>query len=137
MFKKAMMGGVGGGPRKPISLILGIVFLALGIVPLVHPFGLSLPVAPEGIVLWIVATVGGLILLWDAMSMGMGMGLAQQIRMPSIVGGLVLLAVGLIPLLNGMGVIGFGLPAFAEIVIQILFAVDGLLLLFGGMQSGF
>jgi hypothetical protein len=134
MFKKAQ--GMGGGPRKPISLLLGVVFIALGIVPLVSPFGLTLPIVPQGIVLWIVATVGGLILLWDAMSEGMmAIGITAQVRMLSIVGGLVLLAVGLIPLLAGLGVIGFGLPAFAEVIIQVLFAVDGFLLLYGGMQG--
>ena len=48
---------------------------------------------------------------------------------------LVLLAVGLIPLLNGMHVIAFSLPVLATIIINSLYVVTGLLLLYGGTQG--
>ena len=69
--RKALFGGPGGGgPRQPISILLGLAFLTLGIMPLLNNFGVidfNIP-APAGMVLWILAAAGGLVLLWDAMS---------------------------------------------------------------------
>ncbi len=127
------------GPRKPISLILGLVFLVFGGLPLLKNFGVvdfTISGIPQ-VVLHILAVIGAVILLWDAISEGMTamMGFPQMIRMATFVMALVLLAVGLIPLLNGMGVIGFSLPALAAIIMNILYVVTGALLLYGGTQG--
>ena len=139
--KKALFGPGGGmgGPRKPISLILGAIFLVLGVVPLLNSFGViafSIPVIPTGIILWILALVGGVVLLWDAIGENLDiMGMQQQLKMATFVVALVLLAIGSIPILNSFGVIGFGLPAFIDTINNILFLVVGLLLVYGGTQG--
>ncbi len=136
--KKGQMMGMM-GPRKPISLLLGIVFLAFGGLPLLHKFGVvgfTISGIPQ-VILHILSVVGAVILLWDAISEGMTamMGLPQMIRMATFVMALVLLAIGLIPLLNSMNVIGFSLPALAAIVVNVLYVVTGALLLYGGTQG--
>jgi hypothetical protein len=137
MFKKAQ-GMMMGGPRKPISLLLGLAFIILGGLPLLNKFGvLSFEIPPvTGVILWVLAIVGGVILMWDAISEGiMAMGITQQIRMASIIGGLVLLAVGIIPMLHSFGMIGFDIPVFAAVVQHVLFVVFGVLLIYGGTQG--
>lgn len=137
MSKKAQ-GMMMGGPRKPLSLISGFVFLALGLIPLLNSWGVigfsfSLPL---GIIFWIVALVGGIILLWDAIGENMAvMGMQQQVRIATAIVGLVMLAIGLIPILNGMGAIAFNIPPMAEMIKNILFTVVGALLLYGGTQG--
>ena len=139
--KKALFGPGGGmgGPRKPISLLVGLLFVALGLIPLLFSFGVigfDLPISIAGIILWVLSVVGGVILLWDAIGENMQiMGIGQQLRMASIAGGLLLLAVGLIPILNQFGVIGFSIPEFADIIKNVLFVVFGGLLLYGGSQG--
>ncbi len=136
--KKAFFGPGVGGPRKPISLVLGLAFVILGVIPLLNYFGVigfSIP-AITGIILWILSVVGGVILLWDAIDENMAiMGFGQQVRMASVVGGLVLLAVGIIPILNTFGIIGFTIPAVAAIIQNVLFALFGALILYGGTQG--
>ncbi len=126
------------GPRKPISLVMGLVFLAFGGIPLLHSMkviGFSIPVLPQTI-LYILSVAGAVFLLWDAISENMAMmGFAQMARMATFVMALVLLAVGLIPLLHSFGAIGFGLPEFASIIIDTLYIVTGFLLIYGGTQG--
>lgn len=128
-----------GGPRKPISLVLGLVFLAFGLIPLLNQFGIigfAIPPLPK-IILYVLSVVGAVILLWDAISEGMTamMGFPQMIRMATFVMAVVLLAIGLIPLLNSFGVIGFSLPTLAAIIVNVLYVVTGALLLYGGTQG--
>ncbi|MBI2549877.1 hypothetical protein HYV83_01710 [Candidatus Woesearchaeota archaeon] len=136
--KKGQMMGMM-GPRKPISLVLGLVFLAFGLIPLLNSMkviGFSIPTLPN-IVLQVLGIIGAVILLWDAISEGMTamMGFPQMIRMATFVMALLLLAIGLIPLLNSMNVIGFGLPALAAVIVDVLYVVTGALLLYGGTQG--
>ena len=128
------------GPRKPISLVLGLVFLAFGVIPLLNQFGVigfSIPQLPK-VILYIISLVGAVFLLWDAIGegqMGMGMGMSQMLTPATFIMALVLLAIGLIPLLNSFGVIGFNLPEFAAIIMNILYVVTGALVLYGGTQG--
>ncbi|MBI2141388.1 hypothetical protein HYU16_03100 [Candidatus Woesearchaeota archaeon] len=135
--KKGQMGMM--GPRKPISLLLGVVFLAFGLIPLLNQFkiiGFTIPTLPN-IVLQVLGIIGAVILLWDAISEGMTamMGFPQMARMATFVMALVLLAIGLIPLLNSMNIIGFTLPVLAAIIVNVLYIVTGALLLYGGTQG--
>ena len=136
MFKKGMMMG---GPRKPLSLISGFIFLALGAIPLLHSMGVigfNLPLSPVGVFLWIVALAGGIILLWDAIGENMAvMGMQQQVRIATLIVGLAMLAIGAIPILNSMGTIAFSIPEFAETIKNVLFVIVGFLLLYGGTQG--
>lgn len=126
------------GPRKPISLIMGLVFLAFGGIPLLNSMkvvGFTIPVLPQTI-LYVLSVVGAVFLLWDAISEGMAMmGFPQMLRMATFVMALVLLAVGLIPLLHSFGTISFTLPEFAAVVVNTLYIVTGFLLIYGGTQG--
>lgn len=128
-----------GGPRKPLSLISGFLFLALGLIPLLKSWGVigfNLPVSPVGIFLWILATVAGIILLWDAIGENMAvMGMQQQVRIATLIIGLAMLAIGLIPILHSFGAIGFNIPPIADTIKNILFAIVGFLLIYGGTQG--
>ncbi|MAG07947.1 hypothetical protein CMO89_00585 [Candidatus Woesearchaeota archaeon] len=122
--KKAQM-----GPRKIISLLLGLGFLALGAIPLLNKFGVigfSLPAVPM-LAIWILCVAGGIFLLVDAIAEAM----ENTLRAVSAVVGLVVLAIGLIPLLNQFNVISFQLPAIGQ-VIDFVFVAGGILLIIGG-----
>ncbi|MBI2580433.1 hypothetical protein HYV85_01355 [Candidatus Woesearchaeota archaeon] len=139
LFGKKGQGMMMGGPRKPISLLLGVVFLAFGLIPLLNQFkviGFTIPALPS-LVLYVLSIIGAVILLWDAISegMSMGMGMSQMLRPATFVMAIVLLAIGLIPLLNSINVIGFGLPALAATIVNVLYVVTGALLLYGGTQG--
>lgn len=121
--------------RKGTSLILGLIFLALGLTPLLNSFGVigfSLNAGSFGIILWILAVIGGVWLLWDGMVEGREI---SPMAKPTLIIAFVLLAFGLIPLLNSFGVIGFSLPGFAGILLDILLTLAGLFLLIGGVQG--
>ena len=135
---KAGQGMMMGGPRKPISLVLGIAFLAFGAIPLLNTLGrisFALPALPQ-VVLYVLSVAGAVFLLWDAISENMAMmGFAQMARMATFVVALVLLAVGLVPLLNTLGVISFQLPSLVGIVSDVLYLATGGLLIYGGTQG--
>lgn len=137
-FGKKGQGMMMGGPRKPISLVLGLVFLAFGGIPLLNQMkvvSFSIP-TPAGTVLYVLSVVGAVLLLWDAISENMAMmGFAQMARMATFVVALVLLAIGLIPILHSMGTIGFTLPDLAETIVNVLYVVTGGLLIYGGTQG--
>ncbi len=126
------------GPRKPISLLMGIAFLALGGIPLLNSLkviSFTIPVLPQT-VLYVLSSIGALILLWDAISENMAMmGFAQMVRMATFVMAIVLLAIGFIPLLHSMGAIGFTLPTLAGTIVNVLYVVTGGLLIYGGTQG--
>jgi len=125
--KKAQM-----GPRKIISLLLGLGFLALGTIPLLNKFnviGFTLPALPM-LAIWVLCVAGGVFLLVDA--------IAEQsenaLRMISALVGIVVLAIGVVPLLNQFNVISFQLP-FVGQIIDFLFVAAGLLLVIGGFMD--
>ena len=135
--KRGMMGAMG-GPRKPISLVLGLAFLAFGIIPLLNHLGkisFSLPPIPQA-VLYVLSVVGAVFLLWDAVSENTAMmGFPQMLRMATFVMALVLLAVGLVPLLHSIGKIAFDLPPIIGIIADVLYIATGGLLMYGGTQG--
>ncbi len=130
MNKKAQMMM---SPRKIISWVLGLLMLALGGVPLLNSMkviSFAWPTIPN-IILWIFALAGGVFLLIDAIKEGMSM--YRGVMMPTLIVGLVVLALGLIPLLNSMGVIAFNIPQMVGIVMDIIYVVAGILLIIGGV----
>ena len=127
------------GPRKPISLVLGLAFLAIGGIPLlkqIHAISFTIPPLPA-IILQILGIIGAVILLWDAMAEGMTamMGFPQMVRMTTFVVAVAIGALGLIPVLHSMGAIGFQLPDVAETILNVLYILTGFLLLYGGTQG--
>ena len=122
--KKAQMGA-----RRIVSLLLGLGFLAFGAIPLLNKFnviGFTLPAVPM-LAIWILCVAGGVFLLVDAIAEQM----ENALRLISAVVGLVVLAIGLIPLLNQFNVISFQLPYVGQII-DFVFVAGGLLLVVGG-----
>ncbi len=135
--KKAQMMGMM-GPRKPISFILGLVFLAFGLIPLLKQMGTIGFTIPNlgNTVLHVVSIFGAIFLLWDAIAENMGMmGFPQMLRMATFIMALALLAIGLIPILYSMKAIGFTIPPLAETVMNVLYVITGVLLFYGGTQG--
>ncbi len=130
-----MMGMMGG--RKIISFLLGLIMLALGAIPLLNQFkviGFTLPALPN-LVLWILGLAGGIFLIIDGFHERMSMGLGKSVMWISILLGIVMFLFGLIPILNSLGFIAFTLPTIASIVINVLFALSGILLFIGGFTG--
>ncbi len=122
------------GPRKIMSIIMGLIFLALGSLPLLNKLGVigfAMPALP-GIVLWILGVGGGIYLIIDGFHEITSMGMGHFAMVASFIVGIVILAFGLIPLLGAAGVIAFALPVIAEIIVNVLFILTGILLVAGG-----
>ena len=114
-------------PRGWIALILGLLIAALGIIPLLGEWGVigfSLPAGIlnvlAGIAIWLIAGVA-LFLFIDALRED------AMIRTISVIVAVVLLALGVIQILSGFGIIGFSLP-LGPVVYYILLAVEGIFL---------
>lgn len=116
-------------PKSMPSVLIGLILLALGGIPLLSLMGIiafTLPTFLTGIVsaivLWLLA-VGGLYLIiesfWE---------FDEPIGKVALLVGLIILAAGLIPLLQQFGIIGFGLP-IGPILYNIIFVVEGILLI--------
>ena len=128
----------GTGPRKPISLLLGLGFIVLGLLPILKSFGiLGFTIGPlPSIVIWALLVVGGVFLAFDGIAENMSfMGLSQMLRNMTFLFALLALALGLIPLLNSLGVVGFTLPGILSTVNDYLFTIVGFLLIYGGTQG--
>jgi hypothetical protein len=136
MNKKGFGAGMGGG-RKAFSIILGLIFLALGVIPLLNYFGVmsfSLPTVPL-IILSILALAGAIVLIWDGFkeeSQGIG-STNKAIGIISIIVALILIVWGL----NYFGILPFSIPSVAQIIIDIIFTLAGLLLIIGAFAVSF
>lgn len=119
-----------------ISLILGLLLLVLGTIPLLNQMGVigfSLPAFLTGLIAKIflyLAALGGVWLLFDAFYEDA----SDIMRWSSVLFGLVVLAAGVIPLLNQFGVIGFGLPFLNMTIYNVLFTLEGILLVIGSFS---
>ncbi len=132
MSKKAQMMM---SPRKSISLILGFLLLILGILPVLKQFkviGFSLPSNLPALTIFIsiLLIAGAIFLVYDGYDASMGM--PGMFMFISVIIALVALAVGLIPLLFQLKVIGFNLPASLNIAIPWVYLVSGFFLIIGG-----
>ncbi len=123
--------------RKIVSFILGVIFLILGLVPLLDRFNIISFSIPNigGLFLWVLAVIGGLWLIFDGLredqSFSFGIGHI------TIIVGLILLAFGLIPLLYNFGIIPFTLPAFLNLISEVIYVIAGVLLIIGGFKGWF
>tara|TARA_Y100000310_G_scaffold144031_1_gene143358 strand:+ start:1334 stop:1735 length:402 start_codon:yes stop_codon:yes gene_type:complete len=119
-------------PRKIVSLLLGFGFLALGVIPLLNKFnviGFTIPAVPM-LAIWVLCVAGGVFLIIDAVKEGM----EAALRIVTAIVGIVVLAIGIIPLLNQFSVISFQLPAIGQII-DFLFVGAGILLIIGGFMD--
>ncbi|OVE75094.1 hypothetical protein BVX95_00180 [archaeon D22] len=116
-------------PNHWISLILGFVLTALGIIPLLNAMGVigfGLP----GFMTGLFGSLFGLIVL-----AGAGVYLLIDsffeddfIFWLTLIISLIIVVIGLIPILFNFGIIGFNIP-FGATIYQILFAIEGFLLI--------
>lgn len=120
--------------RHVVSALLGIAFLALGLIPLLNRYGIISFTIPIGLGagIWVLATIAGILLLIDALRE------QQEVRhalaFASTIVGLAVLAFGLIPLLAMVNLISFTLPPIVSFISEYLFAVAGVFLIIGAMQ---
>ena len=115
--------------RGWISLILGFITTAFGLIPLLHSFGwigFNLPFTVAGTILCILLVVGGIFLLFDSAH-------EMHLKWISIILGLVLVALGGLTLLFKFGVIGFDLSGIlaVDIIKNIILIAGGIFLIFG------
>jgi len=123
------------GLRSWLSMILGIVLFAIGGIPLLNSFGAisyTFPALPS-LILKIVFIVAGALLLWDAQHEIYN---NKGFMWMSIIFGLPILILGLIPVLNQFGVIGFGSETLVpQLVSDILAGLAGIALFIDAWKS--
>jgi hypothetical protein len=131
--KKAMLHMMGGS--KVFSAILGILFIAMGLIPLLHSMnviGFSIPTIP-GIVIWILAFIGAIMLVIDGFKeLVHGFGIAKLMSILSILMAAFLIVYGL----AFFSILPFTLPALGVMIINIVFIVAGILMILGTFMSG-
>jgi uncharacterized membrane protein len=117
-------------PKGWMSLILGVVLLALGIIPLLNQFGViqfGLPGILTTLIPSILAyifAIAGLVLAVDAFMED------DTLRIVSLIVGVLILAAGVISILNAFQVIGFTVPLLDNpVVYNIIFVVEGIFLI--------
>lgn len=123
------------GLRSWLSMIFGLVLLALGGIPILNAFGaisFTLPPLPS-LVLKILFIVAGALLLWDAQHEIYN---NKGFMWMSIIFGLPILILGLIPVLNQFGVVSFGSETLIpQMVSDILSGLAGIVLFFDAWKS--
>jgi len=127
--KKAQMMNM----RKIISFILGVILLAVGIIPMLNTFGVigfSIPSIPLTI-LWVLALVGALVLIIDGFKEMQGMGFQKIEMIVSILIALVIIVLGL----AHFGVFSLSLGDIARTILNILLTIGGILLILGGFAG--
>jgi len=125
--------------RDTVSFFVGLIIMALGLIPLLNhfkvmSFGLPgfLTTLVASIFIWVIA-VAGLYVVID----GFIEPPLHSLHWILIVLGLVFLVVGLIPILHNFNVIPFTIISVLDslVVYNIIIAVEGLLLLIGGLTE--
>ena len=118
-----------------VSLVLGLALIVMAGIPLLNHFGvISFGLGSAGsviatVLLYVVA-LGGLFMLFDAYG-------EDYDWLQWVLGlmGVVVIVVSIIPILNQFGVIGFSLPFLSLTVNNIIFAIEGVLLLMGAFTQ--
>ena len=118
-------------PKGWISMIVGLILLAIGLVPLLNGWGVIQFGLPgfltsllSGIIVYLLA-IGALYLIIDAFMEDVG----DPIGMTTLIVGVLIFALGIIALLNSFGVIGFSIPFLNDMIYNILFAIEGIFLI--------
>jgi hypothetical protein len=116
-------------PRGWVSLFLGFVVFAFGLIPFlshINVIKFQLPFTLGGIILPIILIVGSLLLFFDSVHQDI-------MRTPMIVIGFILLVLGVIPLLASLNVIpnDFTLTFLKGIFRDIVLMVTGIMLMLG------
>ncbi|MCK4670369.1 MAG: hypothetical protein KAT43_04130 [Nanoarchaeota archaeon] len=115
------------GIRSWASMLLGAALVAIGLIPLLFSLGsigFTIPGIPA-FIFRIILIVAGILLLWDATHE-----IYQQSAWMwlSIAAGVPILILGLIPILNMYGIIGFNIEFVGGIILHILTIFAGVVL---------
>ncbi len=122
-------------PKTVANLIVGFLILALGIIPLLNGWGVigfTLPGFLSGIVMKIVHYIIAALGLWLLIDAFME---DSHMRMITLLVALAVLAVGIIPLLNTFGVIGFTIPFLTVALYNIIFVIEGIFLIIAAFAT--
>ncbi len=124
------------GGRSTVSFVLGLILIAVGLIPILNQFGVipfGLPAFLSGlvssIIIWLIAG-SGLYLIIESFMEGLDEPSAKWL----LIVGLVVLALGLIPLLNSLGVIQFTVPLLSMMLFRIIFVIEGILMIIGAFN---
>lgn len=121
--------------RDWLSFFIGLVLFAIGLIPLLSSFKVitwGLPGFMTSLVgsifFWIIAIAGAYIFIDGIIEPK-----AEFLHLTLLLIGLVFIAVGLIPILNKAGIIGFSIPFLANMVVyNVIIFVEGLMLMTAG-----
>lgn len=120
-------------PKYWVSLILGLIVTALGVIPLLQLWGIidfTLPgflLFSWDILLWITAAVGAYLLIDSFISE------QDTLMWVSVVVAVLILAITVIQILNNMGIVGFAVPLLNLTVLRVLFTIEGIGLIIAGI----
>jgi len=122
------------GIRSWISMILGLLLVAFAIIPLLFSMGTigwNIPAVPA-FAFRIILIIAGVFLLWDATHE-----VYQQSAWMwlSIIAGIPIFALGLIPVLNQYGIIGWNIEFIGGTVLNVLTAFAGIVLFIDAWKS--
>ena len=116
-------------PKNYIACIVGLVLVAIGLIPLLNKMGMiswGIPTTIDGLIMGFalyIITIAAVYLLIDSFMEDHGM------RMISLVVAIVIAIMGLIPILNSFGLIGFTIPFLGPMLFYVIFLVEGVFLL--------
>ncbi|MBW2987456.1 hypothetical protein KY336_02790 [Candidatus Woesearchaeota archaeon] len=122
------------GIRSWISMILGVLLVAIALVPMLNSMGIigwNIPAVPA-FAFRIILIIAGIFLLWDATHE-----VYQQSAWMwlSIVAGIPIFALGLIPVLNQYGIIGWNIEFIGGTILNALTAFAGIVLFIDAWKS--
>jgi hypothetical protein len=121
--------------RDWISAVIGLILIAVGLIPLLFNFkiiGFGLPGFLSGLMssvfFWIIA-VAGVYIIIDGFIEPAG----HLLHTLLLITGLVFVIIGLIPILNQFGVFKFEIPFLSNLVVyNIIITIEGLMLVSAG-----
>jgi hypothetical protein len=122
------------GLRSWLSMLFGLALFAVGGIPLMNLFGLldfTIPALPS-LVLRIIFIIAGALLLWDAQYEIYN---NRGFMWMSLIFGLPILILGLIPVLHQFEVIGFTLDFLPQLVSDVLTSLAGIVLFIDAWKS--
>ncbi len=122
------------GLRSWLSMIFGLLLFAFGGLPILNDFGtidFVLPPLPD-LIGRIVLVVAGALLLWDAKYEVFN---NRSFMWLSIVAGIPILVLGLIPVLYSYDYLSFNLEFIPETIYNILTGIAGLILFLDAWKS--
>ena len=122
------------GLRSWLSLIFGLALFIVGGIPFLNTVGLiGMNIPPLGeLLLRIIFIIAGALLLWDAQHEIYN---NKAFMWVSVVCGIPVLILGIIPVLYGYGGISFGLPAIPTAISDVLTGVAGIILFIDAWKS--